>query len=748
MSEFLNRLCIVDNLTFIDEDRRLLFLLQASDFKRFSHLNIERNFFTFTKNSSYIFRFFEELAGEKIELDKLLGIDVYAEYEEHLLILKELRQNYIALTLENNMCDTFLVPAMYRLNHDYLTTAESITIHVDGYLTNFELELLESASKEVDLSLIIQTSAFNTKMIHKLFAYGFYLEENREYQLDFRAKKIISDEPLPPFAKVEATALSQDFLQVAFIKYKIDEFVRRGYDINRIAVILPNEAMSEELHLFDTKGNLNIAKGFSFRHTRLYRRIEATLLALDNPTEENRHRLNRVGRDLYELISPIYFLDISKSGLFNTLQAFAQEDATKQEYEIILKHIERMRRLEKHLEGMNAKAVLTLLMQRLREESIDDVRGGKVTVMGLLETRGVQFDAIIIPDFNDEYVPRRSDKDMFLNTTIREFAELPTTQDRERLQLHYYHMIMHNAKEVAISFVKSQESLPSRFLKQLGIPIEQNFDETYLREILFKEGKYIKREQEEILLEHDFSRVIFSASLLKTLLQCKRRYYYRYIAKLESHEIPKDIAKEYEIGDTLHKALQNLYQDSAVFTSVESLKRAFEQELTQLTKDSAFDRYQLELYKQRFESFYQNEIDHFHEGWHVKMVERSLTGEFCGVKISGRIDRIDERDSELFVLDYKSGSYPEYTLKNYHEADDFQLEFYYLLASKLGRVAKCGYYDLGSGKIAVSNMIEPKLELLQKHINEFLAQKEVNFQMCDDLGKCRFCDYKTLCGRG
>ena len=50
---------------------------------------------------------------------------------------------------------------------------------------------------------------------------------------------------------------------------------------------------------------------------------------------------------------------------------------------------------------------------------MDDVRGGKVTVMGVLETRGVRFEAVVIVDFNEGVVPATSSKDQFLNSQVR-----------------------------------------------------------------------------------------------------------------------------------------------------------------------------------------------------------------------------------------------------------------------------------------------------------------------------------------
>ena len=64
MNEFISKLCRVNEYKILDDDSRVLLLLEASNFESFSSLQIQRNFFTFTKNSSYIFKFFEELAHE------------------------------------------------------------------------------------------------------------------------------------------------------------------------------------------------------------------------------------------------------------------------------------------------------------------------------------------------------------------------------------------------------------------------------------------------------------------------------------------------------------------------------------------------------------------------------------------------------------------------------------------------------------------------------------------------------------
>ena len=180
-----------------------------------------------------------------------------------------------------------------------------------------------------------------------------------------------------------------------------------------------------------------------------------------------------------------------------------------------------------YMKGMSVKSLISLFLQRLGSRSLDDVRGGKVTVMGVLETRSVNFDAVIIVDFSDSNVPKKSDKDMFLNTAIREIANLPTMSDRESLQKHYYDLLISRSKEVAISYVSSNDSTGSRFLKQLNIKEKNEYSELGYANILFEGSIPEFRQETNIVLEYNFKNKKISATRLKTSLTCQRKYNYK-----------------------------------------------------------------------------------------------------------------------------------------------------------------------------------------------------------------------------
>ena len=113
----------------------------------------------------------------------------------------------------------------------------------------------------------------------------------------------------------------------------------------------------------------------------------------------------------------------------------------------------------------------------------------------------------------------------------------------------------------------------------------------------------------------------------------------------------------------------------------------------------------------------------------------------------GQIDRVDKRDNEIEVLDYKTGSYKLYNKNNFTEATDFQLEFYYLLTQSLGDVTSCAFYDLKEVEIVPEAFLGEKLEILQSHIKDLLNIEYIDFVLCEDETQCRYCEYAVICGR-
>lgn len=744
MGEFLSRAYVVEGKIIPDEDLRLLAMHEASDFSGFSALNIERNFFSFIQNSEYLFRFFEELSGEQVDVCTLQKVDVYGEYEEHIAILGRLRERYKEICLKAGWADRIFNSEQAQIQHDFLQNFETIRIVVEGYLSRYEIALLRECAKHLEIGIDYNTTAYNRKMTDRFKEMGFELKEGNAYQLSLSTLTITDEKPLSFNRDIMCEVFHTRLAQIGFIKASVEAFVREGIAPEKIAVVLPDEEAAEMLKKFDIEENFNFAMGEAFSKSILYRMWENITLFLEEASVLNRERLRTINGEMIEWFKSHYHQRFRLSFL-EELIGMCDEESQRESLEIVREELQRFSHLAHALETMEFKAVFRIFMNRLRQRSIDDIRGGKVTVMGLLETRGMVFDGVVVIDFNEGYVPHKSEKDLFLNTKTREYAGLPSAHDRESLQKHYYSIFFNRATKVAIGCVQNAESVPSRFLLQLGIksiPAHYRYEE-----VLFPAPQFHERVVRSYESEYDFTLKPLSASGIKTFLSCKRSFYYRYIAHIKEHELPRDLSQERDVGNELHSTLERVYNAQSSYQSPAEIHNAIRTLWEEKHTSDPLERHMKRLWIDKLEGFCHLEAFRFGNGSKVLYTEKEESVQVEGIVLVGRIDRIDETNGELEVLDYKSGKVPE-TEKEPKESDvDYQLSVYALLAEKLGKVARCGYYDLSKGEIKFEQHLEAKVMNLKEILAHMASQKVWNWEMCEDLSRCRHCPYTYLCHR-
>ena len=745
MAEFMQRCVIAKNRINIDSDHRTMLLLEAADFSAFSALKIERNFYTFLSNSRYIFRFFEELSAEMVPIEDLDSADCYAEYEEHIAILTQLYYRYKALCDARQVFEKIFLPDCYTLNIPYLKSLGRVILHVEGYITRWELTLLQQCAEHTEVLLVYETSRFNTKLTSRFQALGMDLEEGYEYILDFETLTISSQRKVErSLRQVETHSFSQRLLQVAYVKERIVSYVNSGIDARRIVVVTPDENFAQILQDFDDEGYFNFAKGISLSRSRFYRALKASYDEADNSSVENRSRVARFGIDndiKRHFRDPLATLEFKA-----LLTPFLEAEEDVRVRQSVQEEYYRFESLMQQLQKTPLKSALHLFLKRLASRALDDVGGGKITVMGLLETRMIPFDGVIIVDFNEGFVPRKSDKDLFLNSTVRERSNLPTLRDREALQKLYYYHMMSRAKAVSISYVENAHSVPSRFLKELGISVNSSLNDHAYAGILFKQHPLPSGRVSEIEVAYDFTQEPLSATKLKTYLTCKRAFYYRYIQKLRGHEIDKDLPDEHEIGTILHAVFKEVYSQQRCYMHDQELRESIRNVFKKKIASNILHAYQIELWLKRLEPFIEQEVARFRSGVEVLHCEKSFQKQVHGMTLHGVIDRVDRSEAGIEILDYKSGAYACYTQNSIEKAVDFQLEFYYLLYE--GEPKSVAFYDLKSCRIVVEPFLEQKLERLDAILQELRQTTRIQCELTDDLNACRYCEYIHLCKRG
>jgi len=750
IGDFEKKVLLVKERTFIDEDTRILLLKEASEFSTFKNLHIDREFFAFLKSSKFLFGFFEELAVELVDIEALKSVDVYASYVEHLEILQTLLEKYKTLLSKYKYCDKIVLPALYTINHSYLEHIDEIELHLEGYLNNFEFEFFMKIAQSKKVIIDLHTNAFNQKMLHKFHDLGFSLKAGHHYKLNL-STIMIEEETLQIHSQTHYKTFSSNsrILQTAFIKKSVYDFLQLGIEPKDIVVILPNSSFADLLTLFNEENNFNFAMGNSYKKTLLYQEISALYEYAMERSIENTYRLKRLGKDKEAVNEQIkeWNKRFDTDRMLAELSAFVL-DKEGEDVDIFQKELYLFSKLFPTFKAYPFHKVLHLFLNRLSSCSIDDVQGGKITVMEVLETRGVDYKGVIIADFNEGTVPARSQKDLFLSTEIRYLAGLPTATDRENLQKYYYKRLFEKATYVNIAYVEDEQNQPTRFLDELSIKSAYHDErvEDY-HDILFAPKKQpLHYLPEDIEMEYDFTKVELSASRLKIYLDCKRRYYLQYIKKIEEATIPTDESTERLVGIFLHQALENIYQEKKPFLDSDRLYQALQKELYIKSEDDAVLRFYVDIWLERLRAFCENEANRFREGSEVAYVEKNLSCDYRGMKLKGSIDRIDSYHDKLYVIDYKSGKIPSTSKKGLEHESNFQLQFYYILAGTLGEVADVHYYDLTNAKLVDEALFDEKMMQLEKHLDE-MKEINQNFTMTDNHKKCEYCPYIKICDR-
>jgi len=754
IDDFFKKAIVVENKKFIDEEQRFLYLKESIKNVDISKLGISDNFTKFLKQNEYIYRFFLELASEKIDISDIKSADTYDYYYEHLEILNVIKSNYIKLLDENGYIDRLNLINHYKINENFFSRFDSIELVFEGYFTKIEFDIVCEVSKNIDLKIKFYSNEYNQKSLNVISNYiNQDFELNYEYIVNLSAKTIVEKNPIiNELENFEIKGFSSRVNQIAFIKSSVTKCVQRGIEPSNIALVLPDESFSSTLQLFDNERYFNYAMGKDIKSYSLYLSAYAIYNYLNEDEVKNRVNIEQLKLDskfINDYIK-VNWNKVCTKEIFKSISDFIKSYETNNE--ILEKYEELIYKLNLLIftneNSILLKDLYKIFLQKISDIKLDDINSGKITVLGLLETRAVSFDTLIICDFNEDFIPKKSLKDKFLSTNIKQMVNLPTSLDRESLQKYYYKRLVENSKNLFITYVNSDTNQISRFANELfNKKIEHKVYDNSYRHILYNNHN-IMHFDNEINEKIDLSKIRWSATSLKVFLQCRRKFYFQYILKLKDHDISLK-PKGFELGDIVHSILEKYYKSNndlneLTYEKIEALFNEYRSENPFLVLD-------LEIWKRKLFEFYKSDIERLKYSRIIDL-EKPFEIDFEGLKLKGVIDRIDIKNDVYEVIDYKtSSSLKVDTIKNYEKSSDFQLEFYYLAMSELYKTDKINtyYYDLANNKLIEETALDKKLELLVEKFNEIkeLSKEVISFNKCEEKTTCLFCPYTIVCNR-
>lgn len=781
------------------------------------------NFSKFLDNSSFFFDFFDELANECVRLEDIPPADTYAFFEDHLEILKEIYQKYCENLHNAGFYDNFF-GENYKIANELLSGFCSIVFFADGFLGRFEWRILQHLAEFLEIRICLNLDEFNNEyynrlcglkipsgaVILRLFSQNIEILKNEDSMKFFNFKpndkEILTCDKNDKKDSIESAllktllkgvqkplnrhlSLALDFYDkpamVGAIFAQIDTWLAEGYKSEDIVIVLSDENFSEFLRLFDSARNFNFGSGDKIEEAPIFRDLKEYLESFKQSAQtltiaKLKEHYENFSQNLDNLqnIEPKAFLNFQKSD-------FSLNQSAKEALDEAFSQIENV--LNNGFCAEFSQNDLCYCVLNLAKRRIDDKSGGKISVLGFLEARGLRAKCIVLPEFSDENVPHRVQKDIFLNSAIRARVGLPTQKDRQNLQKHYLSELFCSVEKVLILSLNNDDSTPSRFLKDERIFAKitsggrifssvkkfESTDEFYkiAKQYFFASQNNANATQiglgeSEIIDKFDF---ILSPSSLKTLQNCARKFYYQKKLKLKAHS-----SQSAELGSFLHLGLEKMYSElKANHTNFSKLNAAMLWEIFKNTiqelKNSQLqsgkflgksaenitqnELFELDLALEKMHSFFKQEEEYFASGWEIMALEQNFSFSFCGFTFCGKIDRVDRAKSgNLRLIDYKSSQSRSLEAKNY--ALELCIYLLFLEQSNLlqssANTINTGIYSILSGKF--SNLEEEKINSKKQEIIEFLSeinsQKEkFNFRKTDKISNCSHCDFRYLCNR-
>lgn len=437
-------------------------------------------------------------------------------------------------------------------------------------------------------------------------------------------------------------------------------------------------------------------------------------------------------------------------------------------------------------------------------------------IMGVLETRNLDFRNLIMLSLNEGQLPKAGGESSFIPYNLRKAFGMTTIEHKNAVYAYYFYRLIQRAENITLLYNTSSDGLnrgeESRFMLQLLVEGPHEITREYLEagqspqntlEIQIEKTPEILRRLYRAYDTAQPESVILSPSALNTYLDCRLRFYYRYVAGLKT---PDEVSAEIDsalFGTIFHLSAQLAYTDltaNGKMIQREDLERllrdeiklqgyvdqAFKQELFKVAPEEKPEYNGVQLINSKvivsyLKQLLRNDLQYtpFEMVAMEKKVSEKITIQTAlgplTLRLGGTIDRMDAKEGTLRIVDYKTGGSPKipanieqlFTPSETRPNYIFQTFLYAAIMSRkqplmvapallyIHRTASESYspvIEMGEPrkpKIPVNNFAffeDEFRERLQALLEEIFDEKEL-FTQTEDIKKCAYCDFKAICKR-
>ncbi|MEN9699566.1 MAG: hypothetical protein RLZZ301_764 [Bacteroidota bacterium] len=193
-------------------------------------------------------------------------------------------------------------------------------------------------------------------------------------------------------------------------------------------------------------------------------------------------------------------------------------------------------------------------------------------LMGLLETRLLDFETIYVLGLNEGKMPKNNPIQTLIPMDLRNAFGLPNNRDKQGLFAHHFYRLLHHASRVVITHTTASEQMgaaePSRYLLQLKMEWQQRNPNVEWKESFFRipmpvteQSSGLKIEKTATIIERckQYLGGAVSASALKKYMDCPLDFYYRYVVEFGEEKEVEEELEHHTFGTMIHSTLEQLF---------------------------------------------------------------------------------------------------------------------------------------------------------------------------------------------
>ena len=189
-----------------------------------------------------------------------------------------------------------------------------------------------------------------------------------------------------------------------------------------------------------------------------------------------------------------------------------------------------------------------------------------VQIMGVLETRNIDFDNVLLLSCNEGNMPKGVNDSSFIPYSIRKAHGLTTIDNKVAIYSYYFHRLLQRAGDITIAYNNSTDNghtgEMSRFMLQLLVESGQKIDHyslTAKNQPTPLMPKPIEKDEAALSKLEEMSRL--SPSAINTYIRCKLAFYYQYIAHIKEPDSDPETIDNRLFGNIFHRAAYLIYKD-------------------------------------------------------------------------------------------------------------------------------------------------------------------------------------------